>query len=209
MTRKLRPLMSSDFEKLPLGCGACMFWESHDRLDRRCGSQCDHEAQAEWFHRVVQEWGDCGRVAHEDEEVFGFIKYAPSGYFPQVRTFLAAPEDPNTPFIACLHVSEEARHRGLGTLLLRAALKDLTTRGERKVEAIAAARPDPDAVTSPFISMEFLQANGFTVVAPDPLYPLMQLELKSLVSWTENLEAVLESLKLPLRRMPERAPAPW
>ena len=41
----------------------------------------------------------------------------------------------------------------------------------------------------------------------DPLYPLMQLELRSLAMITENLETVLESLRLPLRS-PRQAPVP-
>ena len=35
----------------------------------------------------------------------------------------------------------------------------------------------------------------------------MRLELKSLASWTENVEAVLDALQLP-RRVRERVPAP-
>lgn len=185
-----------------------MFWESKLEHERRCGSHCDAELQAEWFHRVVQEWGDCGRVAFDDDRVLGFVKYAPSGYFPQARTFLSAPRDPEVPLITCLHISPESRHHGLGSVLLRAALKDLVTRGERKVESFALAKRPATLDDAPMLGIEFLLRNGFTVSRPDPVYPLLQLELRSLAVWTENLEAVLESLKLPLR-IPERAPAPW
>jgi len=58
----------------------------------------------------------------------------------------------------------------------------------------------------PFIGVEFLLRNGFTVVRPHPDVPLLRVDLKSLVSWTENLEAVLESLRLPMR-VPKHAPA--
>lgn len=208
MSRKLRPLTLKDFGQLPIQCSGCMFWESAETLERRCGASCDADAQAQWYHRVVQEWGDCGRVAFDEDEVLGFVKYAPSGYFLQAQTFASAPPDPEVPLIACLHVSEEARHRGLGTVLLRAALKDLTARGERKVEAFAAAHKPAVLEESPMLGIDFLLRNGFTVSRPDPRYPLLQLELRSLAVWTENLEAVLESLKLPLR-IPERSPAPW
>jgi hypothetical protein len=36
----------------------------------------------------------------------------------------------------------------------------------------------------------------------------MRLDLRSLVVWQDNLEAVLESLRFPLR-VPRRAPASW
>ena len=208
MARKLRPLRLNDFEHLPTECSGCIFWETPERHERRCGARCDSAVQAEWYHEVVQEWGDCGRVAHEDDEVLGFIKYAPSEYFPQAFTFSAAPPDAAVPLIACLHIGEEARHHGLGTLLLRAALRDLVLRGERKVQAFGAVQKPAVLEESPMLGIDFLLRNGFTVARPDPHYPLLQLELRSLVLWSENLETVLQSLKLPLR-IPERAPAPW
>lgn len=208
MSRRLRPLALKDLSALPISCEHCVFWESGDKLERKCGSRCHAEVQAEWYHRVMQEWGDCGRVAYEDDIPLGFIKYAPNGYFPQAQTFAAAPQDPTVPLIACLHISEQARHHGLGTLLLRACLRDLVMRGERKVEVFAAARRPATLGESPMVGIEFLLRNGFTVSRPDPEYPLLQLELRSLAVITENLEAVLESLRLPLR-LPERAPTPW
>lgn len=209
MTRKLRPLALADYEQLPICCSGCVFWESERKLERGCGSACDRDVQAEWYHRVVQEWGDCGRVAYEEGDgVLGFIKYAPSGYFPQAFTFPSAPQDPDVPLIACLHVSAAARHHGLGTVLLRACLRDLVLRGEKKVEAFASVHKPQVLEESPMLHIDFLLRNGFKVSRPDPRYPLLQLELRSLAVLTENLESVLQSLKIPLR-MPERAPAPW
>lgn len=208
MSRKLRALELADFTTLSEACGCCQFWESERRLARRCGGDCDSEAQAEWYHRVIQEWGDCGRVAYDDEGLLGLIKYAPAGYFPQAFTFPSAPTEPEVPMIACMHVSADARHRGLGTLLLRAALRDLVTRGERKVVAFGSAQKPAVPDDSPMLGVDFLIRNGFTVLRPDPDYPLLQLELRSLAVITENLEAVLQSLRLPVR-MPERAPIPW
>ena len=57
----------------------------------------------------------------------------------------------------------------------------------------------------PVVGVEFLLRNGFTVARPHPLVPLLRVDLKSLVSWTENLEAVLDSLRLPVRA-PRREP---
>lgn len=208
MPRKLRPLTLADFQRLPAGCSSCVFWETEGLRERRCGSVCDSEKQAEWYHDVVQTWGDCGRIAIEDDEILGFIKYAPSGYFPQSRSFASAPSDLNVPLIACMHVESHARHHGLGTVMLRAALRDLVSRGERKVECFAMAHKPASLDEAPMPSIDFLLRNGFKVAHPDPVYPLLQLELRSLAVWTENLEAALESLKLPLS-IPKRAPAPW
>jgi GNAT superfamily N-acetyltransferase len=166
------------------------------------------ELQRAWYRRVTDEWGECGRVAYEDDELLGFVKYAPSTYFPQAQTFAAAPQDPSVPLITCLHVLPDARHHGLGTVLIRAALRDLVGRGERRVEAFGFSDLGANVDDMPMLGMPFLLRNGFVVSRPDPLYPLMRLDLKSLIIWQDNLEAVLESLRFPLR-VPSRAPASW
>ena len=207
MTRRLRPLTIDDLGRLPAGCGGCAFWETAEKHERRCGSFCDLAAQKEWLRRVTSEWGECGRVAYEDDELLGFIKYAPSGYFPQASTFAGAPQDPRMPLISCLHVSSDARHHGLGTVLLRAAMKDLIGKGEKRVEAFGYTDLAGSAVNDmPMLGVPFLLRNGFVVSRPDATYPLMRLDLKSLALWQESLESVLESLRFPLR-VPSHAPA--
>jgi ribosomal protein S18 acetylase RimI-like enzyme len=208
MSRRLRPLREKDLGRLPSGCGGCAFWESGGERERRCGGVCDSEFQRAWLRRVTDEWGECGRVAYEDDELLGFVKYAPSRYFPQAATFPAAPQDSAVPLIACLHVSADARHHGLGTVLLRACLRDLVGRGERRVESFAFTEPEAEVDNMPMLGMPFLLRNGFTVSKPDSAYPLMRLDLKALAVWQDNLEAVLESLRFPLR-VPRRAPASW
>jgi GNAT superfamily N-acetyltransferase len=206
MTRRLRPLQIDDLSELPPGCSGCAFWESAGQRERRCGATCDADTQRAWYRRVADEWGSVGRVAYEDDEVLGFIKYAPSSYFPQAATFSASPEDFSVPLISCLHISPDARHRGLGTVLMRACLRDLVQRGERRVEAFAYTASGSRIDDMPMLWMPFLLRNGFLVSRPDPLYPLMRLDLRTLAVLREDLEAVLESLRFP-RRVPSRAPA--
>ncbi len=181
-----------------------MFWESDDRLEVRCGAGCDPGMQREWFSRVHAEWGECGRVAREGEDVLGFIKYAPARYFPQARHLPVAPPDWNAPLITCMHIHDEARRLGLGRLLLHAALRDLQSRGGRCVYAYA-FNGAPDIGFTPMVGEAFLTRHGFVVDRPHPRYPLLRIDLRSLASLTENLESVLESLRIPLpgaRRVP-------
>lgn len=205
MARNLRSLSIADIDRLPSGCGSCLFWESGARVERRCGVLCDKQARASWQKRVSEEWGDCGKVAYEDDVVLGFIKYAPSGYFPQAANFPAAPLDPAIPLISCLHIAADARHRGLGSVLLKAALRDLAMRGEKRVEAFGSVRTPTILDDSPVVGMDFLIRNGFTVSRPDSEYPLLKLDLKALLMLTENLESVFQSLRL--KRLPKRVPA--
>lgn len=207
MGRKLRPLNLPDLAELPMVCESCSFWESPQPAERRCGGSCDQEALRAWYLRVTDEWGECGRVVSEDDVVLGFVKYAPSAYFPQAFTFASAPDNPRVPLIACVHVEPEARRHGLGKVLLQAALRDLALRGERTVQAFGFSGAENDVEEAPMIETAFLAKQGFTVAKADPLYPLMQLELRSLAMLTENLETVLESLRLPLRS-PRQAPVP-
>ncbi len=202
MNRRLVPLASSDMSKVDHVCAGCMFWESVEPQELVCGSTCDEDAQREWFYRVHEQWGECGRAAYEDDEVLGFIKYAPTGYFPQVAQLPIRPPEPDAPLIACLHIRDDARRHGLGRLLLQASLKDMSGRGERRVYAYGMARK-ADMRMVPMLGMEFLLRHGFTVEHPHPLYPLMRLDLRSLAMLTENLESILDSLRLPrLRRLP-------
>lgn len=204
MSRRMRPLTPKSISELPAECAGCAFWESQERLPRHCGAVCDPSVVNGWAEFVQAQWGDCGRVAFDDGEVIGFVKYAPPGFLPQAGFFPAALPSDDAIFITCLHVVEEARHLGLGKLLLHAALRDLYLRGERAVEAYAHAAPVADL---PVMSIEFLLQQGFTVKRPHHEYPLLRLQLHSLATLTENVEAMLQSLQLPLGvRKPVRAP---
>lgn len=205
MARKFIGLSIADREHLSSRCTDCVFWESPDRLTRECGSRCDRELANDWVRTVAAEWGECGRVVAEDGEYLGFIKYAPPRFVPQARFMPSGPPLPDAPLITCLHIEPQARRHGLGGVLLREALRDLASRNEKTVQAYALAhRVDLDI--APMVGVEFLLRSGFTVVRPHPEVPLLKLDLKSLVKWADNLEAVLESLRLPAR-VPKRAPA--
>lgn len=198
MARRFKPLTLDRLGALPLPCTSCVFWETHQPLEPVCGTACDAELLRDWFELVTFEWGECGRVAAEDDQVLGFIKYAPVRYFPQARHFPGIPER-DAVLISCMHIRDDARQRGLGRVLLQTALRDLAYRGERVILAYACAFP-ADMSTMPVVGMEFLLRHGFTVHTPHPRFPLMRLDLRATLPWPENLEAVLESLRIPLRR---------
>lgn len=205
MTRKLIGLSIADRQSLPVRCVGCVYWESAERLPRQCGVACDEPSARDWVRTVADQWGECGRVAVEDGGFLGFIKYAPPRYLPQAQNMPSGPPLEDAPLITCMHLASDARRHGLGGVLLRAALRDLAGRGERTVQAYAIAGRT-DFETAPMVGVEFLLRNGFTVVRPHPDVPLLRLDLKSLVMWSENMESVLDSLRIPLR-VPKRAPA--
>ncbi|MHB1451404.1 MAG: GNAT family N-acetyltransferase [Coriobacteriia bacterium] len=196
--RKIIGLSVLDRDRLPTPCAGCLYWESADRLPFECGARCDAAEANERVRVIADGWGECGRVVLEDGEVLGFIKYALPIYMPQSRYLPSGQPDGDAPLITCMHIHPDARQKGVGGLLLRAAMRDLAQRGERTVQAYATTiRGDMSNV--PVVGVEFLLRHGFTVARPHPLVPLLRVDLKTLVSWTENLEAVLDSLRLPVR----------
>ena len=206
MSRKLTGLSLVDRERLPRSCAECVFWESDRPLPHECGGACDAELATRWARDVVEEWGEYGRAVVDDGEVLGFVKYAPAGYFPQARHMPSGLPLDGLPMISCMHIAPEARQRGVGGVLIRAALRDLASRGERSVQAYATTRRGAFEY-SPLVGVDFLLRTGFTVERVHPEVPLLRLELRMLASWTDNLEAVLESLRLPVR-VPARSPVP-
>jgi len=206
VARKIRTLTVERIGDLPDACSACAVWENAGTSPARCASGPAREELASWVRVVRSEWGECGRIAYENGEVLGFVKYAPPRFFPRAASMPSGVPDGDAVLLACLHVEPDVRDAGLGKVLLQAALRDLVSRGERVVEAYASSDP-ADRETAPLITMDFLLKQGFTVVRPHPTTPLMRLELKMLASWTDSVEAVLEALQLP-RRVGERVPAP-
>jgi GNAT superfamily N-acetyltransferase len=203
MARRLRPLTHARAAELAVECAECRFWEEGLPTLHKCASVAAHDAQEAWYRIVREEWGDPGRICFQDREALGLIKYAPTRYFRRAQGTLGpgrASDD--AVLLACLHVREEARNLGLGTVLLQAAFSDLTSRGERFVEAYGSVAPATE--DSPFITANFLLRQGFQVVKPHSDLPLLRLELEALEAWTESFESALESLQLALT--PQRAP---
>lgn len=206
MARRIRTLTADRIGDLPDPCSACAMWEGGGHASASCAPARAREQLTRWVGEVRSQWGECGRIAYENGEPLGFVKYAPPRFFPQVSMMPAGAPDEDAVLLACLHVEADVRDAGLGKVLLQAAFRDLVSRGERVVEAYAASDA-ADSETTPLITMEFLLKQGFTVLRPHPTAPLMRLELKTLASWTESVEAVLEALQLP-RPVAERVAAP-
>ena len=208
MARRFRPLTPKRARELAGPCASCAYWESPTRREMSCPHDCcsvDAPMLERWRRDVADEWGDFGRIAYEDGEVLGYVKYAPARYFPQTAYMPAGRPPDDVVLLSCIHTRPEARSIGLGSLLVGLALRDLATRGERMLMAYGTVEKAEEA---PMPTMDFLVARGFTVAAPHPLYPLLKLDIKATASWTENLEAVLESLQIALR-VPKGVPTPW
>jgi hypothetical protein len=89
-------------------------------------------------------------------------------------------------------------------MLIQATAKDLTRRGVRAIEAFGLAAGGglaPISRTEPgepgarcLLPADLMTAVGFKTVRPHHRYPRLRLELKTALSWREDVELALERI---------------
>jgi GNAT superfamily N-acetyltransferase len=170
-----------------------VFWElaPHLRDQAEQFGQTDLEKEA-WVSNVLLEWGSCGKIAYVDGLPAGYALYAPPGAVPRASTFPTAPVSADAVLLTALKVRQEFEGSGLGRMLVQAVAKDLMRRGVKAVEAYGDARPDGE--TTCMIPSDFLVSVGLKTMRPHPRWPRLRLELRSALTWKEDVEAALERL---------------
>lgn len=202
--RKIAPLSRATFNDLPQECRRCIYWVSPEKLPPKCGAAADPEAKEAWLTSTVETWGECGNILYVDSEVVAHALYGPATSFPQTVHFAAGPISADAVFLACILVREDVRQHGVAKTLLQSIEKTLYARNAKAVEAIA--RTSGIEELTALGPLEFYLQNGFYIKRDHPRYPLVRLDLRTALPWQIDLEAMLQSLKIPLRAA--RAPAP-
>jgi hypothetical protein len=89
---------------------------------------------------------------------------------------------------------------GLGRMLVQGMARDLIQRGGiRAVEAFGDSRDTGGCV----VSADFLGGVGFKTHRPHPVHPRMRMELRSALTWRDELEAAVERLLGAVRPAPK------
>jgi GNAT superfamily N-acetyltransferase len=199
MSRRLARLTQDTLADLPAPVRRNVLWEvdpvRRRRLDEGPAAAAEAEKSA-WVSQVLLEWGSCGRVAYVDDVPAGYVQYAPPGWFPGTSSFATAPVSEDAVQLATVVVFEEYAGAGLGRVLLQATARDLVKRGGqtiRAVEAVACARPGSSEGCGP-VPAEFLQRVGFRTARAHPSHPRMRLDLRTTVSWREEVGTAWERL---------------
>lgn len=208
MGRRLVRLTPDTLADLPVTVRRDLTWECDPVSAARAEPTEAEDRKRDWLSGVLLEWGSCGRVAYQNDEPAGFIVYAPPAYLPGSGSFPSAPVSDDAVQLATAVVFEDHRGGGLGRALVQVMARDLVRRGGvRAVEAIAQAGPAPVAgpVCGP-LPAEFLQRVGFTTVRQHPRHPRLRLELRSLVSWLDEVGTAWERLRDVVR--PRGRPVP-
>ncbi len=202
MGRKIERLTLDHLERLPGGCGDCVFWEL-DPVRRDAVRGHEREEKAAWVSTVLREWGSCGRVALVDGVVVGHMLWAPPVHVPSADGFATSPIGADAVVMTTAYVDPAHRGGGLGRMLVQGMAKDLILRGGVKaVEAFGDTRGRNGNCVVP---ADFLLAVGFSTSRAHPVNPRMRMDLRTTLSIREELERGLETL---LGAVGHRAPRP-
>ncbi len=207
MTRtivRLTPDRLAALADLDVPCGSCVHWELDPvRRARLCDAEERAAEKQAWLSTVLREWGSCGRVAVVDDVVVGYVAYAPAAFVPGAAGCATAPVSPDAVLLTTAHVAAPYRGRGLGRMLVQGMAADLIERGDASaVEAFG----DNRRLRSCLVPTEFLARVGFRTQRPHPVTPRMRMDLRSALTWRDEVEAAVERLVGALR--PRPAPLP-
>ncbi len=193
MARKTARLTVDHLADLPLPCRDCLFWEL-DPVRRDRVAACDRVSEKEnWVSTVLREWGGCGQVVLVDDRPVGFALYAPPAFVPGASALPTAPVSPDAVQLTMVYVDPEHAGGGLGRMLVQGMARDLIQRGAASaIEAIGETRER--AAGNHVVPAGFLSAVGFKTQRVHPTNPRMRMELKSALTWKDEVAQALERL---------------
>ena len=192
MSRRLVNITLDNIGDLPPRCRRCIFWELDPVGFARAHEEGDPALEKEsWVSSVLLEWGSCGRIAYVDGVAAGYVMYAPPLYVPRSVAFQTSPVSADAVLLMTAHVLDEFAGSGLGRMLVQGVAKDMTRRGVKAIEAFGDLKWNG---ASCMVPADYLLAVGFKTIRPHPHYPRLRLDLKTALSWREDVEVALERL---------------
>jgi ribosomal protein S18 acetylase RimI-like enzyme len=190
--RRLASITLDNLDDLPPRCRRCVFWELDPLSQARVIEDGNPTLEKEsWVSNVLLQWGSCGKIVYVDGVAAGYVLFAPPLYVPRSVAFPTSPVSSDAVLLMNAHVLSEFSGGGLGRMLVQGLVKDLTRRGIRAVEAFGDLKPDGMSCVTP---ADYLLAVGFKTVRPHIRYPRLRLEVKTALSWREDVEVALERL---------------
>ena len=141
---------------------------------------------------MLLEWGSCGRIVHMGGVPAGYVMYAPPSAVPRAAEMPTGPVSADAVLLTTMQVVPEFSGEGLGRMLAQAVARDLTRRGVKAIEVFGEQRPgnEPGCL----VPADFLRGVGFKTIRPHPRWPRLRMELRSAITWKEDVEAALEQL---------------
>lgn len=193
MTPSVIGITLDNIDELPKRCRRCVFWELSPQMGEQAAEYGNTELEKEaWLSSVLLDWGSCGKIVYSDRLAAGYAMYAPPAAVPRAAAFPTGPVSHDAVLLTAVAVLPELSGTGLGRLLVQSVAKDLARRGVKAIEAFGNAAPTADAHC--IIPAAFLLSVGFKTVRAHHRWPRLRLELRSGLSWKEDVEAALERL---------------
>lgn len=192
VSRRLANITLDNLDDLPTRCRQCVFWELDPLGRQRAAVGGDTAREKElWVSGTLLDWGSCGKILYVDGVPAGYVLYAPPLYVPRSVAFPTSPVSVDAVLLTTAYVLPEFDGGGLGRMLIQGVAKDLTRRGVKAIEAFGDLSWEKPSCLLP---AGYLLAVGFKTVRAHPRYPRLRLELKTAVSWREDVEVALERL---------------
>ena len=203
MSRKVVRMTLDHLAELDAPCRECVFWEL-DPVRRGRVDEPAAEKEA-WMSAVLRDWGSCGRVVLVDDRPVGYALYAPPAYLPGAGAFPTAPVSSDAVLLSAVYVEPDARGGGLGRMLVQGMARDLIERGGiGAVEAFGDTRgPGRPGARSCVNPVDFLTSVGFKTQRAHATTPRMRMDLRTTLTWREELEGALERLLGAVRPAPK------
>ncbi|MFH9688135.1 GNAT family N-acetyltransferase [Streptomyces sp. NPDC017413] len=204
MGRRLVPLTLDNLPDLPERCRSCVFWELGPVSGEAAVKAGKPEPEKEaWISAVLLEWGSCGRVVYVDDVPAGFVLFAPPAYVPRSTAFPTSPVSPDAVQLITGLIIPAYQGQGLGRVMVQTVAKDVLRRGFKAIEAFGDARSEQSTCVLP---ADHLLAVGFKTVRPHPVYPRLRLDLRTTLSWKEDVEMALDRLLGAVQKEPVLRP---
>jgi GNAT superfamily N-acetyltransferase len=201
MARRLASITLDNMSDLPVRCRECVYWELDPVAGERAGQTGSAALEKEaWLSDTLLEWGSCGQLAYVDGVPAGYVLFAPPAYVPRSVAFPTSPVSADAVLLMTARIAPEFRGGGLGRVLVQAVARDIVRRGLRAIEAFgrsASGSADDLPTGDPhgcLLPTDYLRAVGFKTVRPHPRTPRLRLDVRSTVSWKEDVEYALERL---------------
>jgi GNAT superfamily N-acetyltransferase len=208
--REVFSLTLDRINDLPEPCVSCIFWELDPALTAASIARGDPGLDKEsWLSAALLEWGSVGQIGYVDGISAGYVTYAPPHLVPRASAFPTAPVSADAVMLITARVVPRFSGQGIGRVLIQSAAKDVMRRGVRAVEAFGYRGDADSAKAACVIPADFLTAVGFKTVREHPTYPRLRLDLRSALTWREDVEAAVErllaSVRTPALSPPRRA----
>jgi GNAT superfamily N-acetyltransferase len=191
-TRRLVNVTLDNLDDLPVQCRRCVFWELDPVAKQRAEQSGDPGLEKEaWVSAALLEWGSVGKLCYLDDLPVAYVLYAPPAYVPRSFAFPTSPVSGDAALLMTAYVLPEFAKGGLGRVLVQTVAKDLIKREIKAIEAFGDAKWEKPGCVLP---ADFLLSVGFKTVRPHHRYPRLRLELRTALTWREDVEAALEKL---------------